>query len=40
MVLGGYTLEASQTFFHGGTPEIIFQIPRKPYFCGCLQAGI
>jgi hypothetical protein len=26
MVLGGCTLVVSQTFFYGGTPEIIFHI--------------
>jgi len=39
MVLGGYTLVASDTFFLGGTSEIIFQIPRKPNLCKRLQAG-
>jgi len=39
MVLGGYTLVAYETFFLGGTSEIIFQILRKPNLCNRLQAG-
>ena len=30
-----YEINTSHTFFHGGTPRIIFNIPTEPYLFKC-----